>query len=315
MLYEEGKFQLTDPVDKYIPEFAGLKVYTGEASGQPVLEAPTRKITMQDIFRHTAGFPGTVLEAWGGPVEKIWIASKFPPDLAGRMHVIAGLPLAYEPGENWRYGPEHDIQAYLVEKLSGMPLDQFLRQRIFEPLGMNHTGYSVPADQLARYTAMYGPDPAGGLKVLDRPEASQYLKEAQYPRGSTGLSSTAEDELRFGQMLLNGGELDGVRILSRKTVDMMLTDQLPAQVKSIGFGPNLTFAGTRYGLGIGIMTDVAASGRLGSVGTADWPGAGTTDMYIDRKEQMITIALTQYMPSDMAWIYRVQTLAYQAFVD
>jgi CubicO group peptidase (beta-lactamase class C family) len=316
MLYEEGKFELTDPVEKYIPEFASLKIYAGVgADGRPILEAPKRKPTMQDVFRHTAGFPGTVLQLWNGPVEKIWMGAKLGPDLDTEIHTIAGLPMLYQPGEDWRYGPEHDVQAYLIEKLSGLPVDEFLRRRIFAPLGMTHTYYRPPADDLARYTALSGPDGTGGLKVVDPAAGGQYLKDAQYPRGSTGLSSTAEDELRFGQMLLNGGELDGVRILSRKTVEMMLTDQLPSDVKSIGFGPDLKFAGARYGLGIGIMTDVAASGRLGSPGTADWPGAGTTDMYIDRKEQMITIAFTQYMPSDMNWLYRVQTLTYQAIAD
>jgi CubicO group peptidase (beta-lactamase class C family) len=315
MLYEEGKFQLTDPVEKYIPEFAGLKVATGPDGDHLALKAPDRKPTVQDVFRHTAGFPGGIMSAYGGPVEKAWLAADFGQGLPARMQAIAKLPLLYEPGTDWRYGPEHEIQAYLIEKLSGMPLEDFLRTRLFGPLKMTDTGYTVPADKLGRLTVMYGPDGAGGLKAYDRPVDSAYLKEARFPRGGTGLTSTVHDELRFGQMLLNGGELDGVRILSRKTVEMMLSDQLPAGVTTVGFAPKLTFPGMGYGLGIGVMGDVAASGRLGSAGTADWPGFGSTDMWIDRKEQMVIVAFDQFYPTDMNWLYRVQTLVYQALAD
>jgi len=315
MLYEEGKFQLTDPVEKYIPEFAKLQVYDGMKDGQMVLRPPARKPTMQDVMRHTAGFPGGILAAYPGPVEKLWTAATFDPDLGPRMRQIAELPLLYDPGQDWRYGPEHDVQAYLIEKLSGMPVETFLRERLFEPLKMHDTAFSVPPEKMGRYTVMYAPDGAGGLKVFDQPATSEYLADARHPRGSSGLSSTASDAARFGQMLLNGGELDGVRILSRKTVEMMTSDQLPTQVKGVGFFPNTVSGGLRYGLGIGVLADVAASGRLGSAGTFGWPGYGTTDLEVDPKEQMVMVVFTQRNPTDMAWVYRVETLTYQAVAD
>jgi CubicO group peptidase (beta-lactamase class C family) len=298
-LYEEGKFQLTDPVEKYIPEFAGLQVYAGMDGERMILKPPARKITVQDILRHTAGFPGGIMKAYDGPVEKVWLAADLGQDLPARMQAIGKLPLLYEPGTDWRYGPEHDIQAYLVEKLSGLSLEDYLQARIFQPLKMTDTTYRPPAPKVARLTVMYGPDGPGRLKVYDAARDSAYLRESWAHRGSTGLVSTAHDELRFGQMLLNGGELDGVRILSRKTVEMMLSDQLPAGVTTVGFAPKVTFPGMGYGLGIGVMGDVAASGRLGSAGTADWPGFGSTDMWVDRKEQMVIVAFDQFYPTDM----------------
>jgi CubicO group peptidase (beta-lactamase class C family) len=315
ILYEEGKFQLSDPVEKYIPEFAKLQVYAGEKDGRPVLRKPARKPTMLDVMRHTAGFPGGMLQAYTGPVETIWKGATFDQDLAPRMGQIADLPLLYDPGEDWRYGPEHDIQAYLIERLSGMPVDAFLEARVFRPLKMNDTFYKPPAGKMSRYTVMYAADGAGGLKVFDDPARSDYLAGASHPKGGSGLTSTAMDAARFGQMLLNGGELDGVRILSRKTVEAMTSDQLPAQVKGVGFFPNTYSGGLRYGLGVGVLTDVAASSRLGSPGTFGWPGYGTTDLAADPKEQMVIVVFTQKNPTDMAWIYRVETLAYQAVAD
>jgi CubicO group peptidase (beta-lactamase class C family) len=260
-----------------------------------------------------AGVCATALAVavWGGA----GFAADLGDDLPARMQAIGKLPLMYEPGTDWRYGPEHDIQAYLVEKLSGMPLQDYLQARVFGPLKMTDTAYRLPPEKLGRLTVMYGPDGSGGLKVYDDPRNSEYLREHWRHRGSTGLISTARDELRFGQMLLNGGELDGARVLSRKTVEMMLSDQLPAGVTTVGFAPGVTFPGMRYGLGMGVMGDVAASGRLGSPGTADWPGFGSTDMLVDRKEQLVVVAFNQFYPTDMNWLYRVQTQVYQALVD
>jgi CubicO group peptidase (beta-lactamase class C family) len=315
MLYEEGRFQLTNPLDRYIPEFADLRVFDGMDGGGMRLRAPSRKPTIQDAFRHTVGFPGGNLRAYDGPVERTWLAAPLPTELAPRVLAIARLPLAADPGTQWRYGPEHDVQAYLVEKLSGMSVEAFLRQRLFQPLGMTDTGFSPAPGTLSRLAVMYGPDGKGGLKVYDDSHASAYVRQAQHPGGSSGLVSTARDELRFGQMLLNGGELDGVRILSRKTVELMLSNQLPASITTVGFGPAVTFPGMGYGLGIGVINDVAASGRMSTKGAAEWPGFGSTDLLIDPKEQMVIVTLDQFYPTDMAWIYRIQTLAYQALID
>jgi CubicO group peptidase (beta-lactamase class C family) len=315
ILYEEGRFQLTDPVEKYIPEFAKLQVFDGEKDGRMVLRAPARKPTMHDVLRHTVGFPGTNLASFGGPVEKAWMATTFDRELAGKIRQITELPMVHDPGDDWRYGPEHDVQAYLIEKLSGTTVDKFLQDRLFGPLKMRDTFYVPPDDKLGRYPVMYSPDGAGGLKVYDHPKTSGYLADAKFPKGGSGLSSTAYDVVRFGQMLLNGGELDGVRILSRKTVEAMVSDQLPPNVKAVTFGPTNSWAGMRYGLGIGVMDDVAASARLGSKGSFGWPGFGTTDLLVDPKEEMVVVSFTQRFPTDMQWIYRAETLAYQAIVD
>jgi CubicO group peptidase (beta-lactamase class C family) len=198
-----------------------------------------------------------------------------------------------------------------------MPVDAFLHRRLLEPLGMTETFFSVPPSFGSRYTTMYELDGAGGAKVLDEGIDGPYAAQARaFPRGSTGLSSTARDQLRFGQMLLNGGELDGVRVLSRKTVQMMLSDQLPAVVPNVSFGPGTDFfPGYRYGLGIAVMGDVAQSGMLGSKGAANWAGFANTDLFIDPAEDMLVLVWTQSRPGDYRWMYGVRTLAYQALAD
>ncbi len=272
---------------------------------------------MHDLMRHTVGWTGTVLDLYPDPVSQKLAKGelKRPNSLGGMVKYLSSEALAYDPGTEWRYGPEHDVQAYLIEKFSGMKLADFLRTRVFEPLGMTDTSFDVPAQKLGRYTVMYAKQPDGGWKAYDPIVGSTYLAEASDPRGGSGLSSTAADQLRFGQMLLNGGALDGKRVLSRKTVEMMLMDQLPASVSGVKFGSKFLKPGERYGLGIGLYTDVAASGLVGSEGVAYWPGFGHTVMFIDRKEDMLIVALSQHYPSDHAWEDRVRTLAYQAIAD
>lgn len=318
ILMEEGYFSLNDPLAKHIPELAGLKVQDGlNTDGTFRLRPATRQPTMHDLMRHTVGWTGTVLDLYADPVSQKLAKGelKRPNNLGEIIKYLASEPLAYDPGTEWRYGPEHDVQAYLIEKFSGMKLADFLRTRIFEPLEMIDTSFDVSAHNLGRYTVMYAKQPDGSWKIFDPIDRSTYLAEASDPRGGTGLSSTAADQLRFGQMLLDGGELDGKRILSRKTVEMMLTDQLPPAVTGVKFGTKFIKPGERYGLGIGLYTDVAASGLIGSEGVAYWPGFGHTVMFIDRKEDMLIVALSQHYPSDHAWEDRVRTLAYQAITD
>jgi CubicO group peptidase (beta-lactamase class C family) len=322
MLYEEGKFSLTDPVEKFIPSFAKVQVFDHMEGDKLVLRAPHRKMTILDVMRHTSGFPRAT-ELYKGPVEAEWRKSKvWEKPLTDYVEALPTLPMLYDPGDDWRYGPEHDIQAVLIEKISGMKLADYLRTRIFEPLGMKDTAYEVPAGKMARVTVMYGPDGAGGVKAVDRPETSEYLAEAKQPYGGSGITTTPLDQLKFGQMLLNGGELNGVRLLSRKTVAMMTSNQLPPQVKfmSLGpatpdtYGPTNNLSGLGYGLGVGVTVDPVAAGRPVSKGTYSWAGSGTTDMYVDPTEDMITLAFTQW-PGDFPWMYKVQTLTYQALVD
>ncbi len=317
-LYEQGKFQLTDPLEKYIPAFANVKVFAGlDAAGTMLLEAPKRKITIQDVFRHTAGF------SYGfnpqEPVDKSYADAGIDFAKLGSLdELVAKLatrPLLYQPGERWVYSVSHDIQAYLVEKLSGMRFDDYCRKMIFEPLGMADTVFGVPADRRARYASLYGTDGNGRLTVIETPGGPSSSRFGSYDRytgrpfGGLSLSGTITDYFRFAQMLLNGGELNGVRILGRKTVELMTADNLPA-----GLGDISIEAGKRYGLGVSVLDSPARNGNLGSKGNFGWAGAASTWVVMDPKEDVVMMLFTQFMPADIDLSNRFQTLVYQAMV-
>jgi len=316
MLYEEGRFQLTDPLERYIPEFKGLMVYAGsDASGSPRMETPHRKPTIQDAMRHTLG-----IGAGGGPPavarlyreNRIWVNSM--DSLAQQMQLLGKVPLLYHPGEQWLYGYGHDVQARLVEILSGMPVDQFLQKRIFGPLGMKDTGYGVPAEKRSRIATLHDvPDETPANPAVDMRPAT-YERFAQHPFGTLGLWSTAADYARFSQMLLNGGELDGVRILGRKTVQLMSRNHLPPNIAQ-GGQPGTMRPGEGYGLGVSVTLDPAAAGNLGSAGAFGWSGAATTWFTIDPAEKLVVILMAQQFPYDARLLEEVQTLAYQAIAD
>jgi CubicO group peptidase (beta-lactamase class C family) len=312
-LYQEGKFQLTDPLERYIPEFKGLMAYSGlDAAGNVRLETPRRKPTIQDAMRHTLG-----IGAGGGPPavaklyrdNRIWVNSMN--SLAEQMQLLGKMPLLYQPGEQWLYGYGHDVQARLVEVFSGMPIDQFLQQRIFAPLGMKDTGYRVPAEKRGRIATLHDvPDETPANPAVDmRP--STYERFAQHPFGTLGLWSTAADYARFAQMLLNGGELDGVRILGRKTVELMSRNHLPPGIAQ-GGQPGTMEPGTGYGLGVSVTLDPAAAGNLGSAGAFGWSGAATTWFTIDPAEKLVAVLMAQQYPYDDRLLAELQTLVYQS---
>ena len=312
-LFEEGKFQLTDPLEKYIPAFKDVKVFAGlDAGGSMRLEDPKRKITIQDVFRHTAGF------GYGGsddsPVGKAYREAGLDKveSLKDLVDKLATVPLLYHPGEQWVYSFSHDVQACLVEILSGMSFDRYMQEKIFRPLEMKDAVFGVPKEYVSRYTTNYGPAKEGdGLQVIDRPEDGGYSQYTDRPFGGHSLSSTAMDYYLFSQMLLNKGVLKGKRILSRKTVELMTSNNLPPELPDIGpMG-----RGTGYGLGVSVLLNPAQAGNLGSIGQFGWGGAATTWVIIDPREDMISILLTQYMPMDMDIVGRFQTLIYQALVD
>lgn len=215
MLYEEGKFQLTDPLEKYIPAFQDVKVFRGvDENGAVVLEDPRRKITIQDVFRHTAGFSyGSTDE----PVDRAYLEAGIDFGKIGSLKelvdALATLPLLYQPGERWVYSVSHDVQAYLVEYFSGMPFDEYVHTKIFQPLGMNDSFFGVPKEYVSRFTTVYGPAEKGGLQAIDKPESSHYARYTEHPFGGIGLSSTAYDYYLLSQMLLDRGRLNNVRIL------------------------------------------------------------------------------------------------------
>jgi CubicO group peptidase (beta-lactamase class C family) len=316
-LYEQGKFQLSDPLDRYIPAMANLRVFTGvEAAGNITTEPPRRKPTIHDVFRHTGGFSyGTGSSPVDRAYQQLGIDNARAASLREMIaEKLPQAPLLYHPGEQWVYSVSHDIQAYLVEHFSGMPFDEYLKQTIFSPLGMGDTSFGLPRDR-ARQTSVYGPDGNGALRRIEDSQgrravgdADTYARFADTPFGGTGLSSTAMDYARFAQMLVNGGELDGVRILGRKTVELMANNHLPPAIGQLS-GRN---AGNGYGLGVIVLVDPPTSGNLGSVGQFGWAGAATTWVIMDPKERMVSLLFAQHVPIDFSFAYTWQTLVYQA---
>ena len=324
-LYEQGKFQLTDPLEKYIPAFKNLKVFAGvDSDGKMILEDMKRPPTIQDIFRHTGGF------SYGfgdGPVDKAYQAAGINfgtmtglKDLVDRLGTV---PLLYQPGTRWVYSVSADIQAYLVEYFSGQKFDDYVRKTIFEPLDMKDATFGIPKKYVSRYAANYGPGKDGGLTLIENRDGSTpnggtaglggYARYTDIPFGGLSLSADAMDYAKFAQMLVNGGELNGARILGPKTVELMHTNDLPPEVKTIGGSPGA--GGTGFGLGVSVLIDEGASGNLGSLGQFGWAGAATTWVIMDPQEDMVAIALTQYMPTDMDFAGKWQTLVYQAIVE
>jgi CubicO group peptidase (beta-lactamase class C family) len=309
-LYEQGRFQLTDPLEMYLPAFKDARVFAGlDAKGAMILEPPRRKITIQDLFRHTAGF------AYGGyfdstPVDRAYQADGIDyaklESLSDLVQKIAHEPLLYQPGEQWVYSFSHDVLASLVEHFSGMPFDAYCRKVILDPLGMRDTVFGMPAEKAARYPTLYGADASGALAALTS-SADPYGHLTGRPFGGVGLASTARDYLRFAQMLLGGGEVGGVRILGRKTVELMTSDNLPQ-------GTGYWQPGVRFGLGVAVVTDPAQEGIIGSKGTFGWPGAASTWVDIDPKEDLVALLMVQYFPRDLPFDAEFHTLVYQAIV-
>jgi CubicO group peptidase (beta-lactamase class C family) len=306
MLYEEGKFQLTDPLSKFYPAFADVKVLTGTApGGGMLLDSPRRPITIQDVFRHTAGF--TYGFFGGSPLDKMYQdANVFAKDLDDLMMKLGKLPLAYQPGERWVYSVAHDVQAALVEKISGQKFDAFVQQRIFTPLGMGDSMFKVPADKKGRVPGLYSMQK--GTLVPDTSPLGQGYGDQVF--GGYSISTTASDYALFAQMLLNKGQLSSVRLLSPKTVELMATNHLsPGAMASA----DILGRGTGYGLGVSVLMDPAERGNVGSAGEFGWSGAASTHVLIDPKEDLIAIYCTQIM-NDFAVRAEFVTLLYQSIV-
>ena len=314
-LYEEGKFQLTDPLEKFIPGFKGVKVFVRtDEKGQMVLEEPRRKPTIQDAFRHTSGLASGLGR---GPVNdryrELGLLMEQITSVRQEVESIATVPLEYQPGERWLYGLSHDVQAYLVEYFSGMPLDRYLKERMFGPLGMKDTVYGIPPDRAARFANNYEPGTDGKLKARETATTGMYTHFNNVPLGTVGLSSTAMDFVRFGQMLLNNGELDGVRILGKKTVELLRQNHLPENLRAIPSA--LTPNATGYGLGFSVALSAPAQGNMISPGTFGWSGAATTKFYVDPVEDMVAVFMAQRWPSDDHMLNEFQTLLYQSILE
>jgi len=313
MLFEKGRFRLNDPVADYLPEFKDCRVL--EQNG--TLVKPAQPMTIRHLFTHTAGLSYGFDEQFQIDrlyQQQVWGPLQSNPEttLGEWIAMMAQMPLAYHPGTRFRYSVATDVLGYLVEVVSGMPFADFLQQQIFEPLGMVDTFFTVPAAKLDRFAANYGPQEGGGLKVIDAPRESRYTQPTNRPSGGGGLLSTTPDYLRFTQMLLNGGELAGVRLLGRKTVELMRANHLADGI----FVDNDPKSGLGFGLGVSVLLDLGKGQTLGSVGNYGWGGAANTNFWIDPQEELIGILMLQFMPSGT---YPVtpdfHILAYQALVD
>ncbi|MGV3591137.1 MAG: serine hydrolase domain-containing protein [Gammaproteobacteria bacterium] len=310
-LYEKGHFQLNDPLENYIPAFRDLQVYAGQdASGNMLLEEMKRKPTILDAFRHTLGLAGGVGQH---PIDIVYrengLSMGALESLTDEMQKLGRVPLRYQPGEQWVYGLGHDVQAYLVEYFSGMPYEDYLQQVIFDPLGMKDTMFGVPPRVAERFATVYGVNADGGLQAQ---EGDAYARYTDHAFATLSLSGSTGDYLRFAQMLLNKGELDGVRILGRKTVEMMSRNWLPENIPSISAnGPHAT----GWGLGVSVVIDENALGRMGSNGAWGWSGAASTFFTVDPQEDLTYVINAQKMPTDGRLRDKIENLIYQALVE
>jgi CubicO group peptidase (beta-lactamase class C family) len=305
MLHEEGKFLLDDPVSKYIPEFRDSRVAVVNGVNEPSTVPLQRPITIRNLLTHTAGLPTRNNGASKEAVTKLDEEMRAGGNIAEFTKRLAKLPMNAQPGAVWEYGPSTDVLGYLVEVLSGMSFDEFLRRRIFQPLEMTDTYFNVPANKVDRMATIYT-TAHGKLEVLNPPNRS-WTKETFFS-GAGGLVSTAADYFRFCQMSLNGGQLNGVRLLSRKSIELMTSNQ-------IGNLPYRPYQfGHRFGLGYRLQTDLGASGLLSSVGSYGWDGAYQTHFWVDPKEELIGILMVQIQQAP-GIRQQFQLLASAAIVD
>ena len=320
ILYEEGKWLPNDPISKYIPEFAQLKVFKGVgADGKMILVDPDHAPTMQELLTHAAGF------SYGSGHSMVDAAyqDKKPMQSANLQEMInklAALPLNYQPGKGWTYSLSMDIEGYLVEKLSGKSLPEFDRERIFAPLGMRDAGFFVPEENRSRLATNYKADPQGQLQPTPKPgDPLDYTAQPTMPSGGGGMVSTAEDYYRFAQMLANGGELEGKRVLAPATVKLMGSNHLPANLLTgeFGIGQHILRPGFGYGYNVAVVYDPAeASSPLGK-GTFFWDGAAGTWFWVDPANDVVFVGMIQRMihPDNHALLYRSHALVYQALVE
>jgi CubicO group peptidase (beta-lactamase class C family) len=321
MLVEEGRVSLDDPVHRYIPQWRDLGVYEGGFIGgfrTKRISAPMRVV---DLMRHTSGLTYGFQQRTNvdAAYRKLHIG-EIPTALSLEQMIdeLAKVPLEFSPGSAWNYGVSTDVVGYLVGKISGQPFEQFLRSRILDPLGMTDTDFMVPAAKASRFAACYAATPKGGMALQDDPQTSFFLKPPTFVSGGGGLVSTAADYLRFCKMLLNGGALDGVRLVSPKTLELMSHNHLPGSKDlpdlAVSLFSEVTYAGVGFGLGFAVSVSPARGLLPGSPGDISWGGLASTYFWVDPREQLIVIFMTQLTPSATYPIRReLRTLVYSAF--
>ena len=324
MLYEQGLFQLDNPVHDFIPSWKNQEVFVSGQYPSFITERPARPMTIRDLLSHTSGLTyghvgRTSVDA---AYRQLEIGNRAKPGntLKDMVEALAQLPLEFSPGTRWNYSVSTDVVGYLVEVISGQSFDAYLRDHIFSPLGMADTGFTVSEAQLPRFACNYERQADGGLKLIDTPQQSQYRTCSLFSGGG-GLVSTAVDYFRFTSMLRNGGELDGVRLLGRKTIDLMTRNHLPdghdlTRMALDGRFTETAYAGVGFGLGFSVLQSPVRAQVLGTPGEYAWGGAASTAFWIDPGEDMIVIFMTQLMPSSSYPLRReLRTLTYAALVD
>ena len=325
ILYEEGKWLPSDPIAKFIPEFANLRVYKGtDANGRVILTDPDHPPTMRELLSHTAGF--TYGFFGNTPVDAMYrdkqiFASK---NLQEFIDKLATLPLLYQPGKGWTYSVSMDVEGYIVEKLSGLSLPEFYREHIFEPLGMKDAGFYVPPEKRSRFATNYqnALGPNGELVPVDRGpggSASDYATEPTMASGGGGMVSTGEDYFRFAEMLSHGGELNGVRILAPATVKLMTSNHLPPSLLTgeFGIGAQQMRPGLGYGYNCAVVFDPPEANLPEGKGTFFWDGAAGTWFWVDPTNDIVFIGMIQRMlgPASPNLEYQSRALVYQALID
>lgn len=334
MLVEEGRVALDEPVHKYIPEWKNLGVFVAGTAPAFLTRPPARPMQIVDLLRHTSGLTYGFQQR--SNVDAAYRDRKIgdvivPNTLDTMIEDMAKVPLEFSPGEAWNYSLSVDVLGYLIGKISGVPFEQFLKERIFGPLGMNDTDFHVPADKAHRFAACYSADPPGELRFIaterkamltlqDDPAHSAYLAPPTLFSGGGGLCSTSSDYLTFCRALLNRGELGGVRLIGPKTLALMTTNHLPGgrdlPAMSRSMFAEATYNGIGFGLGFSVTMDPAQTLIPGSPGEYAWGGAASTSFWIDPAEEMIAIFMTQVLPSSAYPVRReLRTMVYAAITD
>jgi CubicO group peptidase (beta-lactamase class C family) len=315
-LYEQGKLLMDEPVAKYFPKFANMRVAVMDAKKESIVETvpATRKITIQDLFRHTSGL------IYGGRGSTA--VHKLYPEGSGQaaaamtgaefLDQLSSRPLLYQPGTVWDYGFGLDVLGLVIEQLTEQPLGAYLQQNVWKPLGMADTGFLIPPDKAARYAVALPTDPASG----ERQSMTALTKKTKFECGGGCAASTASDYLRFALMLMNKGKSADARILGPKTVEYMLSNQLAPDVKNLIVNGDPTRADYGFGLGLAVRTTPGVVRMMGSVGDFSWPGASGTNWWADPHEELAVVWMA-HSPGPIRWKYRqmINALVYQAIVD
>ena len=326
-LYEQGHFQLNDPVSRIVPSWKNHRVWVSGEGDDMVTEAPHRPVSFRDVLCHTAGLtyggglPGVGIQH---PIDKVYRGLKIrsldgADTMAQFMDKLGQVPLRYQPGTAWMYSLATDVCGALVELISGKPFAQYLDEVIFQPLGMKDTAFQVAPDKADRFAANYQRGPDKKLKLIDDPATSGFTKEPGFKSGGGGLTGTSADYLRFCEMLRRGGELDGHRVLGPRTIAMMHMNHLPGGQEltklALGGFSETAYDGVGFGLGFASSLDEVAAGGLGG-GDYYWGGAASTIFWVDPKEDLSVVFMTQLMPSGtFNFRGQLKSIVYSSIID